>query len=91
MSCTRTTTGSEAYAIFTGSTDEQISLRTGRDLGSDRWPLRVGPITTEIVSPLREWHLTCEPNESGIEFDLTYNARAKPFECRSPCYASTTG
>ena len=74
----------EAYAIFTGSTEEQISLRTGRDLGDDRWPLRVGPITTEIVSPLREWRLTCEPNESGIEFDLTYRARAKPYECRSP-------
>ena len=74
----------EAYAIFTGSVEEQISLRAGRDLGEDRWPLRVGPITTEIVEPLKRWHLVCEPNDSGIEFDLTYVARAKPYECRSP-------
>jgi hypothetical protein len=74
----------EAYVILTTSPDEQISLRAGRDLGEDRWPLSVGPVTTHVVEPLKEWHLTCEPNESGIEFDLTWTARAKPYECRSP-------
>jgi hypothetical protein len=74
----------EAYAIITTSVEEQVSLRAGRDLGADRWPLRVGPVTTEILDPLKRWHLICVPNESGIEFDLTYTARANPYECRSP-------
>jgi hypothetical protein len=74
----------EAYAILTTSTAEQVSLRCGRDLNDDRWPLSAGPITTEVLVPLSRWRLRCEPNESGIEFDLTYTARAKPFEGRSP-------
>lgn len=74
----------EAYAILTTSAEEQISMRAGRDLGADRWPLRVGPVTTAIVDPMKRWRLTCEPNKSGIEFDLTYTARANPYECRSP-------
>jgi hypothetical protein len=74
----------ETYAILTTSRELQVSMRAGRDLGADRWPLSAGPVTTHIVEPLKRWHLVCEPNESGIEFDLIYTARARPHEGRSP-------
>lgn len=74
----------EAYAIATVPDGPQWSLRASRDLSEGRWPLAVGPVTFDVLEPLTKWRMRCEPNPSGIEFDLVYEARCEPFETSSP-------
>jgi hypothetical protein len=74
----------EAYAIATVPDGPQWSLRASRDLSAGRWPIAVEPFRFDILDPLTEWRLRVGPNESGIEFDLVYTARAPAFETSSP-------
>lgn len=74
----------ETYAIATTPGGPQLSMRAARNLDAGRWPLAVGPVTMEILDPLTKWRLRCEENESGIEYDLIYEARCAAFETSSP-------
>jgi hypothetical protein len=74
----------ESYAVAALPGGKQVSLRASRDLSEGRWPLWAGPIRGEVLEPLKRWRLVCEPNESGIEFDLEYVARARPHETKMP-------
>ena len=62
----------------------QWSLRATRDYSEGRWELRAGPIQAKIVEPMRRWTYTCGPNESGIEFDLEFQARNGPYMIGQP-------
>lgn len=74
----------EAYAIATVPDGPQWSLRASRDLSRGRWPLAVEPFRFDVLDPLERWRMRVGPNESGIEFDLVYAARASAFETSSP-------
>jgi len=74
----------EAYAIATVPDGPQWSLRASRDLAGGRWPLAVTPFRFDVLDPLTKWRLRTEPNPSGIEFDLVYEARCDAFETSSP-------
>jgi hypothetical protein len=74
----------ESYAVVALPGDKQISLRASRELSEGRWPLWAGPVRGEILDPLKRWRLVCEENESGLEFDLVYEARAWPHETKMP-------
>ena len=49
-------------------------VRASRALdGADRLHPAVGPLSVEVVDPLRKLRLRCEPNEWGIELDAVWN------------------
>jgi hypothetical protein len=62
----------------------QWSLRATRDFSEGRFKLGAGPITATIIEPQQRWTYTCEPNESGIAFDLEFEARNGPYQIDQP-------
>lgn len=59
-----------AFSVVRGG--EQVSVHASRRAPLDRVDMRVGPITVEVVEPLRRLRLVVGPNESGIEADLVF-------------------
>ncbi len=55
-------------------------VRASRVMGMERMDTRVGPIAVEVVEPLRRLRVRIEPNDFGISADLSFEARAQPFE-----------
>ena len=62
----------------------QWSLRATRPTSEGRWKLSAGPICAEIIEPLERWRYVCEPNDSGIEFALEFQARNGPYQIDQP-------
>jgi hypothetical protein len=50
----------------------QSTLQLSDVLGTDRLAQRVGPYRIEVVEPLRQLRLICEPGEHRIGLDLTW-------------------
>ena len=46
----------------------------------DRSDLKVGPISIEILDPLKSLRVRCEANEWGIDLDVTWTASHHPLE-----------
>jgi hypothetical protein len=68
--------------VLTVLPDEQRNYRYSTTLASvteSPAGLTVDAFSFEVVSPMREWALTLGPNESGVEFDLTWTARTSPW------------
>lgn len=59
---------------------KQRGIRASRALGGNRMDTRVGPISVEVLEPLKRLRIRVEPNEWGIAADLVYEARANPME-----------
>jgi hypothetical protein len=59
---------------------EQRNLRVGRTLGEDRWQLGAGPLSFEILEPLRTWRMRCLGGDHGFSFDLTFQRRTQPYQ-----------
>ncbi len=58
----------------------QHNLRASRHLGGERMDIRVGPISIQVVEPLRSLRILVDDAESGIKADLTFRARAVALE-----------
>jgi hypothetical protein len=58
----------------------QHNLRASRHLGGERMDTRVGPISVEVIEPLRSLRIRVDHPESGIRADLTFTARAAALE-----------
>lgn len=56
----------------------QTNLRLSRTLLPDSHEMRVGPISCEIVEPLQQLRFTLGDNDSGLTFDLTFQATFEP-------------
>lgn len=52
--------------------DQHYCVRASRELGHDRLDTTVGPFGVEVLSGLETLRVTCEPNEWGLDFDLTF-------------------
>ncbi|MDY7103764.1 MAG: hypothetical protein S0880_21485 [Actinomycetota bacterium] len=50
----------------------QTSVHGSRRAPLDRVDMRVGPITVEVLEPLRRLRVVVAPNDAGIEADLTF-------------------
>jgi hypothetical protein len=62
---------------------EQRILRLARSTGNDDYATPcIGPLRFEIIEPLRKWRLMLDENESGITWDLTFDARWAPVDYR---------
>jgi hypothetical protein len=56
------------------SHDERHSVvRASRELGSDRLDTKVGPLGVEVLEGLKRLRVWCDPNEWGLDFDLTFD------------------
>jgi hypothetical protein len=58
----------------------QHSVRASRHFGGERMDTHVGPLSVEIVEPLKTTRLRLAPNEHGIEADLLFRGRLIPLE-----------
>ncbi|HUY27374.1 MAG TPA: hypothetical protein VMV27_08135 [Candidatus Binataceae bacterium] len=65
-----------SFSVISGGV--QHCVRASRTLGADRMDTRVGPISIEVVRPMRALRLRVDHPE--IKADLTFEARATPIE-----------
>jgi hypothetical protein len=71
----------DAFAIVVRGRDQRM-VRASRALGSELGPLAVGPISAEIVEPLRSWRFALSPgNDAGIAYDFTFAGAFAPIDC----------
>jgi hypothetical protein len=59
---------------------EQHSFHGSRRAPTEPTDTRVGPFSIEVEEPMRRVHVTLEPNETGIEADITFTARTAAVE-----------
>lgn len=60
--------------------EKQYIVRGSRELNGDRGDTHIGPIQVQILEGLKRLRVLCEPNEWGLSFDLTFEARSQPYE-----------
>ncbi len=70
----------DAFATCVQRHDTQYVVRASRALGSDRSKSVVGPIGVEVLEGLKRIRVWCEPNDYGLDFDLTFDGITVPFE-----------
>lgn len=58
----------------------QHNLRASRVLGAERMDTRVGPISVEVIEPLKKLMVRVADNEYGIGAELVFDARTSPVE-----------
>jgi hypothetical protein len=64
----------DGFAILvTGS--EQRNVRFSTELSATDGS-SAGPLSWSVVEPMKTWHVALAPNPTGLEFDLTWRARA---------------
>jgi hypothetical protein len=64
----------DGFAILTTRT-EQRNVRFATELSATDWS-SCGPLSWQVVEPMTTWHVALRPNPTGLEFDLTWRARA---------------
>ena len=70
----------DAFATIVLDDKTQHIVRASRALGSDRMATKAGPIGVEVIEGLRRFRVYAEPNEHGLEFDLTFTGATFPYE-----------
>jgi hypothetical protein len=58
----------------------QHNIHASRILGMERMNTKVGPISVEVVEPLKTLRVRVAPNDHGITADVTFHARAVAIE-----------
>jgi hypothetical protein len=71
----------DAFALARHGDTHRV-VRASRELGADRMDTSVGPFRVEVIEGLQRLRVLLEPNEHGLEFDLTWEgvipAQAEP-------------
>jgi hypothetical protein len=67
----------------------QHNLRASRYLGMERMDTKVGPLSIEVLKPLKSLRIKIEENDYQIKADLTFDARAAVLE--EPRYTHRIG
>ncbi len=57
-----------------------VSLHASRLAPAERSETRVGPLSIEVVEPMRLLRVRCAANQSGLECDLLFRARTSAIE-----------
>ena len=63
----------DAFALARHADTHRV-VRASRELGDDRMDTSVGPFRVEVIEGLRRLRVVLEPNEHGLEFDLTWES-----------------
>jgi hypothetical protein len=61
----------DGFALLRRGDRHQV-VRASRELGTDRMDTSVGPLRVEVLEGLKRLRVVLEPNEFGLEFDLTF-------------------
>src|ERR1700729_2881856 len=61
----------DAFALARHGRTHRV-VRASRELGADRMDTSVGPFRVEVLEGLKRLRVVLEPNEHGLEFDLTW-------------------
>jgi hypothetical protein len=69
--------------------DSQVIVRASRELNGDRGNTDVGPVSVRVLEGLKRLRIACEPNEWGLSFDLTFEARSPAYQ--EPRFFRRTG
>ena len=75
----------DAFVVVLHDQQHRV-VRASRELGDDRMNTTVGPIRIEVIEPLRRHRVILEPNEWGLEADLTWEGTIAAH--RSPAISS---
>ena len=67
----------------------QHNLRASRHLGMERMDTKVGPISIEVIEPLKSLRIRVEDNKFGISSDILFTNRTVPLE--EPRYVHRIG
>jgi hypothetical protein len=59
---------------------KQHNIRASRRLNGERMDLIVGPISIEVLAPLKKLRVVLRDNDSGINADLVFEGRHAPIE-----------
>jgi hypothetical protein len=70
----------DAFATVAVEGKQQYIVRASRPLGSDRGDTQVGPISIEVLEPLKKMRVLCATTEHPLSFDLTFEGVTFPFE-----------
>jgi hypothetical protein len=62
----------DAFACLLTGTEQHV-VRASRELGADRMDTTVGPFHVEVVQGLKRLGVTLDPNQWGLDFDLTWD------------------
>jgi hypothetical protein len=74
------------YAVFPG---EQRVLRVSRRITRDTFAdTRVGPLSFDVLEPLRRWRWRLEEPRDGLAFDLEFTGTYEPFLYRTFDFAA---
>jgi len=71
------------------SNGKQRTVRASRLLGSDRMNTKAGPISVQVVEPLKRLRIRVAKNKWGITGDLVFEARSLP--CEEPHFLRRSG
>jgi hypothetical protein len=58
--------------------DRQWSVQTSGIRPADKLKQQVGPYRLEVVEPFKVLHLTCDGDDQGVGFDLTFRSEYEP-------------
>jgi len=58
----------------------QYTVRASRELRPETASIAVGPLSYEVVEPLRRIHVCLKDNDYGIGYDIEFEARMQPHE-----------
>ena len=61
----------DAFAVVNDGRVHRV-VRASRELGADRGDTSVGPFRVEVLEGLRRLRIVLDPNEHGLDFDLTW-------------------
>ncbi|MBD0859820.1 hypothetical protein IA539_01125 [Gordonia sp. zg691] len=67
----------EGFAVLSRN-GNQTNVRLSRTLLPDSHGMQVGPLSCDIVEPLRELRFSLDDNDSGLAFDVTFHATFEP-------------
>ena len=58
----------------------QHDVHASKILHMERLDTQVGPVSVEVIEPLRVLRVRCDDSDNGIRAELTFHARALPVE-----------
>jgi len=66
------------FSVVSGG--RQDSFHASRRAPRERSEMQVGPLRIDVIQPMRILRVRVDPNQTGIECDLTFHARSAPTE-----------
>ncbi len=80
----------DAYGMVTVEDKTAHIVRVSRELRPEPADLRVGPLSYEVVEPLKKVRTALGENEYGLSFDVEFEATFPPYE-QPPMFSRSRG